>query len=806
MRNMSIFFSAVLVLASAGVASAQQQNATVSNPAPLPVVKPAAQAEAAGTRAMLNFGYRGSSADGDEARWERFRDLRSGVLAGGSLSSESNTSALRSNAANIGYHDQQYAADYNKFGKLKLSAMWNSIPLNYAYNTLTPWRDQGGNVWTLDQAARTAVQNKTPGVLGILTTAANYDNASIYRGLATPFAMQSRRDILNLGMKYRMTDAIGLNLGFKSAKRGGTQPFGGSFAFSNANERPMTLDDRTNDMTAALEWAKTGRGMLRLEWLGSRYKNQFQSLTWDNPLRATDFSNGKAPPAGPYDPSGYSNGNGAAVGRLSLPPSNSMNTFSLTGLHKLPNRTTLNGQLSFTTMKQNEELIPWTTNSNIANATVYALFPHLAQLPRSTAEAEVRGVNALLNFSTRPTDYLAFDMRYRYNDREGRTAAFDGSEYVRFDAVPEEAEGAVNHQHNIRRNTFETSATLTPLRNSSATMLRNSALKFGYILDDVKRTGRAFGDMTDYTFRVSLDTYGNEYLMVRGVFENTRRVGSGLSIEAIEEGGGQPGLRFFDEAPYDRNNGTLIVQLTPSEKLELGFTVASGKDDYNGDGHEFGLLDNSNTSYNATFTIYPADRITLSGNYGYEKFSTLQKSRNANPATTSGYNSWIDTNRDWSLDNGETVKNLGLSIDLIKALPNTDVRLNYDRSQSDNGFLYSGPRIQELSTNVALTPGDGLPCGNNSTAPCFAQFPDITNTWQQFKVDLKHMFNAKYGLRAGYSYEKLDIVDFATTNLADGTPRIDPLGAITTGYGNRPYKGQTFMLQVMYMFQSAPIF
>ena len=100
----------------------------------------------------------------------------------------------------------------------------------------------------------------------------------------------------------------------------GTQPFGGSFAFNNGNERPVTLDDRTNDITAAVEWAKPSQGMLRFEWLGSRYKNQFLSLTWDNPLRATDFSNGKAPPLGPFDPSGYSKGSGPAFRRLALAP------------------------------------------------------------------------------------------------------------------------------------------------------------------------------------------------------------------------------------------------------------------------------------------------------------------------------------------------------------------------------------------------------------------------------------------------------------------------------------------------------
>jgi len=806
MRNRLMLSTAVLLLAFTGVARAQQ---TAAAPAAAPDTTPAtakatapdtAKATAKATapdtdRAIFgsfDFGYRGSSVDGDKARWERYRDLRDGLLTKGDFGKESDNYRLRFRVANAGYHDQQYVADYNNYGKLKVTAMWNSIPLNYAYNTLTPWKDQGGNVWTLDPAARTQVQNKVAGVLGIGTTAANFNQASIFRGLATTFPMQVRRDVMSIGMKYRLSDATGLDLAFSSTKKGGNQPYGASFAFSNANELPMTIDNRTNDVTAGLEWAKAGTGMLRVAWDGSWFRNQFQSLTWDNPLRATDFTNGKVPPLGPYDPSGYSNGNGPAFGRLALPPSNSLNTFSARGLYKMPGHSTLNGQLSLTRMLQNEALIPWTTNTMIANNAVYALFPNLRTLPRSTAEAEVRGVNALLNFTTRPNEYFGFDMSYRFNDHQNLTPDFDAGEYVRFDAVPEETSGEMA-PFNIRRNTFETGATFT--------VLPNSSLKLGYILDDVKRDGRTFSGVTDYTFRVSMDTYGNQYMMLRGIFENTRRKGNGFSEGALEEGGGQPGLRFYDEADMNRDKGTLILQVTPTEKMTLGFSLAAGKDVYKGAGHEFGLLDNSNSSYNFTLAFYPTDAINVGGNFGYEKFSTLQKSRNANPLSgvAGAYESWLDPNRDWNLDNDETVKNAGLYLDLLKALPKTDIRLSYDYNNSDNAFIHSGPRIQELSTNTALTAGAPKPCATGLTS-CFEMLPHVTNAWHQMKVDVKHMFRPKVGVGLGYMYEKFDITDFATRDLADGTPRIDPLGAITTGYGNRPYKSQTGMVRMILMF------
>ena len=110
---------------------------------------------------------------------------------------------------------------------------------------------------------------------------------------------------------------------------------------------------------------------------------------------------------------------------MSLPPSNSQNVVSLMGLYKMGRRTSVNGTLQFTSQSQDEALIPWTTNPVITTPTVYAAFPNLASLPRSTAEAEVKGVNALLNFNSRPFRHLSFNVRYRYNDRDMRTPSFD---------------------------------------------------------------------------------------------------------------------------------------------------------------------------------------------------------------------------------------------------------------------------------------------------------------------------------------------------------------------------------------------
>ena len=384
-------------------------------------------------------------------------------------------------------------------------------------------------------------------------------------------------------------------------------------------------------------------------------------------------------------------------------------------------------------------------------------------------------------------------MRYRFNDHKDKTPKWDYSYNVRFDGVPEYLPGSETEEFDVRTNTFEATGTFS--------FIPNLTLKTSYIFDDVKRTGRAFSNMADYTFRLSADTYGNQYVSLRGIYERTKRVGDGFSEASIEEGGAQGGLRFYDESDMTRDKGTAILSITPNDKMQFNLSYAGGKDVYSGEGHEFGLMNNKNYTYSAGVDIYPTDGVALGGLYAYEQFKSNLKSRNANPfsGVAGAYESWLDPNRDWYLDNNENVKNFNLYLDLSKAIKNTDIRFSYDYSDSDNAFIHSGPRINALTNNVALTTGDTKPCATGITS-CFIALPNVTNTWQALKLDVKYMFTKKVGVGFGYWYEKFEISDWATLDNADGTPRIDPLGAIQTGYGNRPYKASTGLARLIFNF------
>ncbi|MGE5358057.1 MAG: MtrB/PioB family outer membrane beta-barrel protein, partial [Bacteroidales bacterium] len=537
-----------------------------------------------------------------------------------------------------------------------------------------------------------------------------------------------------------------------------------------------------------IEWA-SHQGMMRVSYDYSKFNQNIPYLDWDNPQRATDFCktgiSGQAPGTC-YDPSGYSNGNGPADGRMAMPPTNTLNTFAFLGMVKLPNHTTANASFQMGANNQDAALIPWTTNPVIANQTVYNTFPGLASLPRDTAQMAVNYATATMNVNSRVNKYLNVAARYRYNSRNDFTRGFDAVEYVRFDAVPEETGGETEPFH-INRNTFDVNASVTPFR--------YGAIRFGYGYDKWQHTVRATEAWRDNTYRISYDGVVNQYVTLRLLYENINRESQNLHVGDITDAGGQDALRFYDEASRDRNRATFIVEVNPLPMLGINFTAATAKDDYQGadPSQQFGLLDNKNDAFTIGFNVAPNAMVNFGMDYGRETYHSLQQSRNANPAPDP---SWTDPNRNWTLTNDEHVNNFQLYANLVNALPKTDIRVGYDFSDSDQAFVHGGPRIatlQTLNTFVAL--------------------PNVTNSWNRFTVDAKHDINKKLGVGFTYWYEKFDVKDFATINSAGpqtlpvaalGTqtdqPRVDWLGGLVTGYGNRPYTGQTGFVRVYYMF------
>lgn len=724
------------------------------------------QTPAAPLNGTLDVGFRASSIDGDAARFQRYQDIRT-KGAGLNFTVERRTPAwvVTVGGQNVGYLDQQFQFTAVS-GRVKASFEWDQTPLFYGSTTSTAYVETSPGVFSLDSAARLSVQNGK--AVGIPLTPLQAQTPSIYRTLARTFDLKSRRDTAAFRLAVAATRDLTLKVELETYRRTGAQPWGAGFAFGILPEVPLGLDNRTTNLQAGAEWTNP-RGMARLGYEGSFFSNSIETLTWDNPVRATDYNQNPRTVTG-YDPSGYVTGNGPAKGRMALSPSNHTNGVNGMGLIKLPARSSLRAAFSVVGMAQNADLIPWTTNPVIADPRVYASFPNLASPGRTSAQMDVRQTNARLNFTTHPNRYFGLTLKYRYFNRDDRTPAFDGTQYVRFDAVPESSGGKTEHL-NLTRNTVNLDAVFTPIP--------YTALRVGVGRDTLDHA-RAYGRLGDTTVRASVDTVGNQYLTLRALYEHTKREATRFDPTVLAAAGAQPASRWYDDASRTRNRATVLVDVMPIPVVDFSATAFTGKDTYDDGTQRFGLLNDENTGYTVGLSIVPSRRVSFGATYGHEKYTSLQRSRTASPAPDS---SWTDPNRDWNLNHDEKVNTFGLNAGLIEALPKTEIRVGYDWNDSDQGFVHGGPRIDALTAIGQFIP-----------------LPAVTNKWQRATVDVRYFVSARVGIGVGYWYNKYDVNDYQTLNLPDGTPRTDAVGGLMLGYGYRPFNANTGFFRVFYTF------
>lgn len=771
MRTRMTAATAALLLASASLALAQGQPAQ-GQAAPAPAAAPS------GWTGTFDVGLRANSIDGDEARFERYRDMRNGANVNFQVGRQTDRWVFEAGGRNVGYRDGSYFATYRN-NRLRVNLLFDQLPLNYGYYTRTPWTITEGETVTMTLPDELQARAQANYQLGVPSTAAAIANGSIYAAAANPLDLRSRRDTLGIGVVYDLNENLAAELGVRSHSRTGNMPFGAGFAFNNAGELAVPLDDRTTDVDAGLQWAND-RGMFRVGWEGSWYRNQFHDVLWDNPIRLTDYDQNRTTVTG-FDPSGYVNGNGAALGRMALAPDNSMQVVSALGMAKLARTTSVNGNVAFIWMNQDDDIIPFTTNSVINNPAVFAQFPGLAQLPRATAEAEVRASNIGLNLRSRPHKLVNLSARYRYSSHDNRTPVWDATQHVRFDGVPEDVPGFATEPYEITNNKLDLDASLS--------VLPRTSVRVGYGYGKLSKTYLVWRDLTDNTLRASVDTIGNEYLTLRAQVERTWRRGDNFQLEALTGAGQQPAQRLYDDAERTRTRGTLMAVFTPLPILDITGSIMAGKDNYDDPQQQFGLLESTNTGWGIGVSVTPNEVVSFGADFTREKYGSFQRSRNANPAPDP---SWTDPSRDWELDNDQDTNNLGVYLDLTGAIARTDIRIGYDFTDSGNVFDYGGPRIASLAA-----------------ANQFIALPTIDFKWHRATFDVRYHLNEQVGVGVGYWFEKFEENnDWATIDSLGpqglrpptGIARIDWLGALTTGYGVRPYRAHTGFVRVFYTF------
>jgi len=175
--------------------------------------------------------------------------------------------------------------------------------------------------------------------------------------------------------------------------------------------------------------------------------------------------------------------------------------------------------------------------------------------------------------------------------------------------------------------------------------------------------------------------------------------------------------------------------------------------------------------------------VDVFADYGYEKYATLQKSRQASPGTQE-----FDPTRDWTTDGSDHAHTFttGVSLKRLKEKVDADWMLEY--SNSADSYTYG------LAPNQTIF----VPPAALKQLPGFSQ--DRTTS----DLNVMYYISRRVGLGAGWLYEKFNSDDWAWTQETLNGLSL-PAGAgshqiVLTRYMYRPYTGNTGFVRVRYLF------
>jgi hypothetical protein len=371
---------------------------------------------------------------------------------------------------------------------------------------------------------------------------------------------------------------------------------------------------------------------------------------------------------------------------------------------------------------------------------------------------------------------LWFSARYRQYEFDNRTVPFETGNNVNYDTtvVPLNAE---SEPFGSTRHTFDADASFTPVR--------HVGFRAGYTREEVDRTFRIVEKTTEDIARASVDLTGLSWLTVRGVFEHSKRVGSGVDGLELLAIGEQPLLRQYDISDRNQNRFNAIVLITPVSQFSVNASAGIGTQEY--PGTTFGLRNNDNHVYSVGFDFVPSDTISLGASYGYEKYTALQASRTANPLpanTVANLNDptqqFNDPRRDWTDDSADRVRTVTASMDLLKLLRKTDIKVAYDYSRAESTYTYGLAPNTVIATPLQLSP--------------------VVNELQRATIDGRYFLSRRFAAGLVYWFDKYKVDDFALGPVASlAQPATATPTLMMLGYFYRPYTANTVMAKLTYL-------
>jgi MtrB/PioB family decaheme-associated outer membrane protein len=603
------------------------------------------------------IGVTGRITDGedDSAKAQEYRDLETPVYGDLKVKYEKQDQYfLEVTGKNIGRDDQHYTAAGGRYGKFKIEASYDELTHRFADDAETIYSGNGSDNLSLRGTAQDVP----------FADRANRLNALSANAKSVDIELERKK--VELSAEVSAYDPLNFRVELGREHKDGTRPFFGSFGLDDAVEITEPIDYDTTEVKFIGEYAKKPF-YFNLSYYFSLFENNTDTLTWDNPFRATDAVG---------QPS---------KGRIDLAPDNHYHNISLAGSYmNLPLKTRISANGAWGWMIQDDDLVPYTTNTALTTPTGDdASDPN--SLPEKKTDAEVRTSIYQVLLTSRPLQFMRAKGKFRYFDYDNNSKQIDFPGFVDADDffTTPDAPGATSIK-NLPKSYDKSTATA----DLGFDLFEKTTLTLGYTYEQTTRTNSEVDKQEDQIFSGAIDSSFFTWADFRVSYQRTQRDISDYDFDVYLEGGEDlqqlPDLRKYTQADMTRDRVQFNATVYPLDPVVVSGSFTYGNDDF--DDSPYGLLEDKHYIFTLEADYAASDRLNFHTFYSFEYYKNRQKDFGEVPSAP-----LVDA--DWFSRSEDLINTVGAGVQAALIPEKLDLDISYSFSKVDGKLEFFTPAV-----------------------------------------------------------------------------------------------------------------
>jgi MtrB/PioB family decaheme-associated outer membrane protein len=749
------------------------------------------------TTGELSVEFRKVDLDPNSAKFNEYSDVRNGFPRYGLGMEVLDTGAgrfLDLRGSNLLRDDQQLRLRLGEYGSWRLSVERQETPHNLSFKAMTPFRNQGGGLYTVDSPVPIPNRSLTPTAAQLLENDAA--TAAWLPGALRPIALGTQRDRTGFGLSLTPTEHLKIRVAFTDEQKDGNK-----ISYGAIGDRPprttnaqlaQPIDFSTQELKLEAEYNRPLYQVMA-SYAVSRFENEIDTFRWQN-IYADDTGSGS------FDQ--WAGSRVATFGQYPLAPDNSYQNATLSLGVNMPWGSRLTVSAAYGRMEQNQTLLPYASSSFDGTTTD---FSSTGALPRATADAEISTKRLNVEYNVSPISRLNLRAYLRYYDLDNKTPV-DKWWYVTSDTVGGGAAATVTNPtyKNQRRNMpYSYTQGITGIEATQYFSLWRTSLALGFEREDMDRSNRESSDSFENTMKATVRARPAPWLSLRGKALIGERDGGVYNNDITKSSywydptgrdndnplvsfSNLPDMRKYDVSDRERQEFEASAVVTPTEALSVTLSLRDRRDDFDSGvtatqpllenpyaatdadrlastpGDQLGLLKSSSRRFALDAAYVVSERMTFNAFASRETIKFTQRglefneNNKLNPTlaalVTSELGSWTRASGQWVSVTEDKTSSFGFGANFAIVPNKVRMTSSVAYSKGTVNIEYSG-----FGTQSAVNPANVLPDEHQFA---FRTPPAVQSRQSTVNLGLQYRISKSIEVGLQYAYDRYRLSDW----------------------------------------------